>query len=172
MKNWAKAAIEIIFSEKNNYSFKPEAYIIFFGLLISITAAIISDDLLLFGHKSISVFDIWSFSHVTTGMILAAFVLSLRQHSIHHPIILLLLLSSSWEIVEHYLEAINTGIIPDWFAGEESIFNRLVADQVSIVIGFALFKYKPRLFPIALIASTAVLIIHLVVGNSMYFFDL
>ena len=52
----------------------------------------------------------------------------------------------SIEILEQYLEIRGTAIISDWFAGEESIVNRLIADQLSVVTGFVLIKYKPKLF--------------------------
>ncbi|MDC1205417.1 DUF2585 family protein [Candidatus Pacebacteria bacterium] len=171
MKNWIREISKTIALERNTYSFKPEFYIIFFGLLISLTAALTSEDIILFGHKSRSVFDVWSIAHIATGAILGAFVVGLRRHNIHHPIILLLLISSSWEIVEHYLEIMNAGIIPQWFGGEESVINRLVADQLSIVVGFAAFKYKPKILPFALLIAFIVLSAHIALGDSMYLFN-
>ena len=165
-----KESLEIIHSEKNNFSFKPETYILLFGLLICLVAWLTIEKLNLFGHKSNSIFDIWTIVHISTGAALGFVMIGLQKFKIHHPIILLLLISSTWEIVEHYLEIKGPPTIANWFAGEESLLNRLFADQLSLVVGFALVKYKPMIFPFALAISLTILIAHIILGDSMYFF--
>lgn len=168
--NWIDETLEIIFSERKKYTFKPELFILFFGFLLCIVAWLTTENLNLFGHKSTSIFDIWTFAHISTGAILSVIIISLRKVNIHHPIILLLLISSTWEIIEHYLETIGIPVIENWFGGQETLINRLIGDQLSLVIGFTIIKYKPKLFPFALVIALGILFLHIFLGDSMYFF--
>ena len=135
---------EIIALEKSIYSFRPEIQIIFFGLLICLSSWLITD-IKLFGHKSTSIFDIWTLAHISIGAVVGYFAIILRSVEFHHPIMLLLLIFFGWEIVEHYIEISNIMYLSDWFGGQENILNRLVGDQVAIVLGFLLIKQKPTL---------------------------
>ncbi len=165
-----KNFIQSITKEKQNYNFKPEILILFFGFIICITAWLTIPELRLFGHKSKSIFDTWTIVHIATGSVLGFFIINLRKNNIHNPVIFLLLISSTWEIIEHYLEIGGPTEIAKWFAGEETLLNRLIADQISLVLGFTLVKFKPGIFPIALIISLGIFILHIFLGNSMFFF--
>ncbi len=166
MKSWR----EVIFSEKDHYSFRPEIYLILMGLMISLVAWVISD-INLFGHKQDSIFDIWTITHVATGAVLAYFTISLRSVNFHHPIMLLLLVSFGWEIIEHYIELSDISFLANWFAGEETFLNRLIADQIAVVLGFLLIKWEPRLLFPALLVALAILFVHVWVGDSMFLYQ-
>lgn len=161
---------EIIALEKSIYSFRPEIQIIFFGLLICLSSWLITD-IKLFGHKSTSIFDIWTLAHISIGAVVGYFAIILRSVEFHHPIMLLLLIFFGWEIVEHYIEISNIMYLSDWFGGQENILNRLVGDQVAIVLGFLLIKQKPSFLPLAVLLAGSVLVFHLAIGNSMYLFQ-
>ena len=72
---------------KNKYTFKPESFILLFGFLICLVAWITIDNINFFGHKSNSIFDIWTIVHISTGAVLSFFIIGLRSFNIHHPII-------------------------------------------------------------------------------------
>lgn len=160
----------IVFSEKDKYSFRPEVQIIGFGLLICLAAWIIGDAKL-FGHKSVAIFDIWTFTHVAAGAVLSFVAILMRHIDLHHPIMLLLIMVLGWEVVEHYLEISQLQYVSSWFAGEETIMNRLVADQIAAVAGFLLIKWRPQLLPFFLVIAGGILGLHLCLGSSMYFFN-
>jgi len=165
MKNWK----EIIFSEKDKYSFKPEVQIILFGLLVCLASLVVTD-VSFFGHKTTAIFDIWTLVHVATGAVLGYFAIIMRGMKFHHPIMLLLLISFGWEIAEHYIELSNLPYLSEWFGGQESIENRLIADQIAVVLGFFLIKWNPKFLPVALFIAVGILAVHIGLGDSMYFF--
>ncbi|MFC1600070.1 DUF2585 family protein [Patescibacteria group bacterium] len=170
-KNILAKTFDTVFAEKKEHSFKPEINILIFGLLICLVAWLTIENLNLFGHKSNSIFDVWTLSHIATGAVISFFVIGFRKINVKNPIILVLLLSSCWEIVEHYLEIMGPEAVANWFAGEESLMNRLVADQLSLVVGFVIIKARPKLFPLMLVISAGILILHIILGDSMYFFN-
>lgn len=161
---------EIIALEKSAYSFKPETQIIFFGLLICLSSWLITD-VALFGHKSVAIFDIWTLAHVSIGAVVGYFAIVLRSIEFHHPIMLLLLIFFGWEIIEHYIEISHIAYLSEWFGGQENILNRLIGDQIAIVLGFLLIKQKPSFFPLALLLAVGILAFHIFTGNSMYLFQ-
>lgn len=163
--NWR----EIVFTEKDQYSFKPEITIVVLGLLISVVAWLITD-LQFFGHKSQSLFDVWTLAHVAIGMVISYATIAFRIFKFHHPIMLLLCIMLFWEVIEHYIEISNLGFISLWFGGEESVVNRLITDQIAVVLGFLLIKWRPRLLTAAIVIALGVLCVHVYVGDSMFLF--
>jgi len=165
-----KKYVEIVAIEGEQFSFRPEVQIVLFGLLVCLTAWIISD-VQLFGHKSMAIFDVWTISHVVTGAVLSYVAIAMRSINLQHPIMLLLVVSLSWEIVEHYIEAAELAALSNWFAGEEILLNRLVADQVAVVSGFYLIKKYPKALLSCMAIGLGILILHIWLGSSMYFFN-
>ena len=110
---------EIVFTEKDKYSYRPELQIVGFGVLVCLVTWVISD-LALFGHKSTAIFDVWTLTHIAAGAVLSYVAILMRRIDLQHPIMFLLLLSFGWEIVEHYVEISNIAYLSDWFAGEEN----------------------------------------------------
>ena len=139
------------------------------GLMVSLVAWVISD-VSLFGHKQNSIFDVWTITHIATGAVLAYITISLRVINFHHPIMLLLLVSFGWEIIEHYIELSEIAVVSSWFAGQESFFNRLIADQVAVIFGFLLIKWEPRLLLPAMLVALGILGLHIWTGDSMFLY--
>jgi hypothetical protein len=76
--------------------------------------------------------------------------------------------------VEHYLEAgILPGLIGErityWFQGVEHWTNRLIADNIMILLGWFIYTKQNKLFWAARIFSTLWMLVHIFVfPHSMY----
>lgn len=130
-----------------------------------------------FGHKSISLIDVWTFVHFLTG---CGSVLALRPlarilvHVNHNPIAFLLLASLVWEIIEFYMELglIGNEATVYWLDGPEHIANRLISDQVALVGGYLFCRNKPIVATIAKIGAVIWLATHIfILPHSMYLHD-
>ena len=99
-----------------------------------------------FGHKTRSLFDLWSVQHFASGCVFGAFLCS-RQSTVRWWRILFLVFL--WEAVEWSLEAGGLGSsVAHWFGGEEHWANRLITDPLLGSSGccVGLRWPRPRLF--------------------------
>ncbi|MCL2176191.1 MAG: hypothetical protein FWB73_09120 [Treponema sp.] len=141
--------------------------------------------MLLFGHKTTSMFDLWSIEHFANGLGITAITViiigKLFKETENDPFlkkkisfILLFTLSLFWECVEHYIEAgILSGSAGDrvthWFQGVEHWSNRLIGDTLMVMLGWYVFTKVKKLALPAKIFSLIWLIIHIFVfPDSMY----
>lgn len=127
----------------------------------------------LFGHKSLALFDMWSIAHFLTGCGLVYVFQSVRRlqrASIEAQLVLVLLLSCTWELVEMYLElGVGGSGVAAWFDGVEHPANRIITDQALFLAGFALTLKHPWAALPAKAASAAWLFVHIVfMPHSMY----
>lgn len=126
----------------------------------------------LFGDKATSVFDVWSFEHllsgISIGVLLRRFIADRRQH-----LLALGLVAFAWETLEHYLEEGLLGhAVELWFHGVEFWANRLLADPAMMFVGLAIANRCPRLALPARMLSLAWLWVHILVfPHSMYLQD-
>lgn len=98
-----------------------------------------------FGLKTVSWFDVWSIEHFISGIIISSLIQMAwswkKKGSVHDDLyaffITLMLISFVWESCEFYMEAGYTQIdvITHWFQGVEFWGNRLVTDQVMMLLG-------------------------------------
>lgn len=140
----------------------------------------------IWGHKTEAMFDLWSIKHFLMGIALTAtayFIIKIifKKDTLSEParkklsLVIVLLLSISWEMVEHYLEQNLFGkVITDWFAGTEHWTNRIFGDNLLVLLGW--FVYHKNHGKILLwfekIFSFAFLFVHIVIfPNSMYLHD-
>ena len=127
----------------------------------------------LFGHKSLALFDLWSVAHFLTGCGLVYVFRAidrLRRASVEAQLVVVLLISCSWELVEMYLElGLGGAAVAAWFNGIEHPANRILADQILFLGGFALTLRHPWAALPAKVAAAAWLFVHVAfLPHSMY----
>ena len=151
---------------------------------------------ILFGLKTVAVFDAWTFEHILSGLSVGSAVLlynnkhisdllSAVKHELIHPhklsrfkyrydLILILALGYLWETLEHYLEVGLAGAgVEYWFQGVEFWPNRLLSDPLMLVLGYMIAKKYPVLVNPARILSVAWLVVHIFVfPHSMYLHEI
>jgi len=138
---------------------------------------------ILWGMKTQAIFDVWTIEHVLSGVSVGhavrkrnhrAFCKILgadhQHHSWYFSLTGVLFVAYAWETVEHYLEAGLMGpAVTYWFQGVEFWPNRLIADPLMLVIGYAIDKRWPSLVLPARFVSLAWLCVHIFVfPHSMY----
>ena len=122
---------------------------------------------MLLGNKTEAFFDIWSFEHLMTGIILA-FILNKAFLNKRSNLILFLALSFLWEFIEYYLERGLFGIkIQNWFAGNEYWGNRLIGDNLVMLLGYIIYTRYPKSIFYAVLLSLTFLCFHLFLPSSM-----
>ena len=127
----------------------------------------------LFGHKSLALFDLWSVAHFLTGCGLVYVFHAIgrvRRTSVEAKLVLVLLISCTWELVEMYLElGLGGAAVAVWFDGVEHPANRILTDQMLFLAGFALtLRHRWAALP-AKAASATWLFVHVVfLPHSMY----
>ena len=73
-----------------------------------------------------------------------------------------------WESLEYYLEGGLLGAkIQNWLAGTEYWGNRLIGDNLAIVLGYFIYNKYPRSFYFSLVLSIVFLLLHLCYPSSM-----
>ena len=128
----------------------------------------------LFGHKSTSLLDLWTIVHFLTGCaspIAIAFLSRLSSYPRSHPVSTILLISLTWEILEFYMEtgAVGPSSVRVWFDGVEHFSNRIISDQVALLLGYFLCAKRHLWAIIAKILATTWLAIHIFIfPHSMY----
>ena len=122
---------------------------------------------MLFGNKMEAFFDIWSIEHLMMGIILA-FILNKFFSNKKENLLWLLLISFCWECCEHYLEEGLLGIkIQNWFAGTEYWGNRLIGDNLVLVLGYCIYKKYPKSIYFSVFLSVIFLLLHIYCSSSM-----
>ncbi len=122
---------------------------------------------MLWGDKTVSWFDVWSFEHFISGMSIGGLVLALLHRSnITHgqrPLFFsyVLCLSYLWEALEHYLEAgYATPAVTYWFQGVEFWGNRMITDPLIVLLGACITRKLPIVSWPARVVSIAWLGVH------------
>ena len=112
----------------------------------------------LFGHKTVAFFDLWSFIHFFSGVVIASFLFNeikrLWPSNIKESItlfgirfnnwidILVILCAFSWELLELGLEKGLLGAaVAAWFDGTEFWGNRFLADPLLVYLGYIVGKH-------------------------------
>jgi hypothetical protein len=138
---------------------------------------------IIWGYKTVAVFDVWSVEHFLSGISVGTLVLINNHKSLgefflslkgkldgrtinflkyKYDLIFLLFLAYIWETFEHYLEAGMAGAKAEyWFQGVEFWPNRLLADPAMLVLGYLSAKHWPRTIWPARILSLVWLIVHI-----------
>jgi hypothetical protein len=156
-----------LLQERYLYNFVPEVMLISTLLMLIIVINIVGN-IPLYGYKTSSIFDIWSFEHVASGIFISSFTISFRN-KFQHPLALTILISFIWETIEHYIETVGPDFLVLWFGGVEHWSNRILADGLMITVGFLLVKAFPSCRLPARGFSLIFIIFHIYVGDSMYF---
>ncbi len=135
----------------------------------------------LWGLKTEAAFDVWSIEHiamgVSVGWIAKIIVETMTgRENISHQLFMkisfltALLLAYVWECVEHYLETGLAGsTVADWLQGVEHWSNRLIFDNLMVVLGWYIYNNKHKVLNFARIFSCFWLFIHIFIfPHSMY----
>ncbi len=142
----------------------------------------------LWGLKTVAVFDVWSLEHFMAGMSVGGFIQAASNRVFRDIPVLegrqdiawwsdlsaCLFLAYLWEAIEHYLENGTAGVAVEyWFQGIEFWANRLIADPALLVLGMALVRRHPWLAWPTRGASMIWLGIHVFVfPHCMYLYEL
>jgi hypothetical protein len=136
--------------------------------------------MILWGLKTEAAFDVWSIEHMIMGINLGSIVyFVLRKwnpHSItmklHIKINFLIVLTIAllWENLEHYIELGLFGqSVAYWFQGVEHWANRLIFDNLMVLLGWFIYMKKNRIVWFARIFSCVWLVFHIMIfPHSMY----
>ncbi len=139
---------------------------------------------MLWGNKSVAVFDFWSIEHFLAGMTLGIAVQSIRKNiykESHENLIacfmetsLLFAVSFFWEVIEHYLELGAAGhAVQYWFAGEEYWANRIISDPLLVYGGYLVSRHNYLLASRARYLSFLWLFVHIYFfPHSMYLHEI
>lgn len=137
------------------------------------------DSFCLFGPKTISLFDVWSFEHFLTGISMACLAhwllrswLSAVPAAIKPKIVMMATLNMAfgWEMLEHYMETGLMGAaVAFWLQGVENWSNRMLTDNIMVLSGCLLFLKRPSYALFARIGSFIWLFAHIfLMPHSMY----
>lgn len=143
--------------------------------------------MLIWGYKTVAMFDIWSIEHFVNGIAMAGMAMFLtnkifnikkieisNEARVVVSFIMVLATSLLWECIEHYIEA---GILPGaigervtfWFQGVEHWSNRLIGDTLTVLLGWFVYQKKPKLALPAKIFSLVWMLVHIFAfPDSMY----
>ncbi|MBU0760121.1 MAG: hypothetical protein KJ600_01195 [Nanoarchaeota archaeon] len=131
--------------------------------------------MLLWGIKDISLFDIWTFIHLLSGIAIGAALLWLtktdnKKIQTKKIIISTLLIAFLWEILEYSFEiGIFGSTISNWFYAVEFLPNRLIIDPLTVLFGGIIAIKKPKLgIPSAVLAMIFLLIHIFIFPNVVY----
>lgn len=147
--------------------------------------------MILFGDKEIAFFDVWSLEHFVMGISISH-ISSLLGYKIFKAnsdpydvqivkedprnwLIYALLASCFWEIIEFYFESglIGNDKITFWFQGVEFWGNRIITDQLLVLLGAYIGLKNKKLVIYARVFSILWLILHIFVfPHSMYLHEL
>ena len=141
--------------------------------------------MVIFGYKTVAMFDIWSLEHFINGICTAAVINLLTKkasgkleiNSQSQKIIGFILVFTCalfWECIEHYVEAGVIGgeigaRVTHWFQGVEHWSNRLIGDTLTVMLGWIVYTLCKKLAVPAKIFSVIWLLVHIFIfPDSMY----
>jgi len=141
--------------------------------------------MVIWGHKTIAMFDIWTLQHIASGIYMASVAsfivrktsekIEISQASRKFVSFLIVIAAAFlWECAEHYVEsgiiAGNIGArVTFWFQGVEHWSNRLIGDTLAVILGFYIYNLKNRLAIPAKLFSLLWMGVHIFVfPDSMY----
>ena len=143
---------------------------------------------MIWGLKTVSIFDVWTIEHFLSGISIGALAvrcnmkifknkLNLDSRDIktrYFDLIFVLLAAYSWETVEHYMETGLTGdVVAYWFQGVEFWANRILSDPLITVVGYYIARANPSLVTPARIVSLIWLLVHVFIfPHSMYLHEI
>ena len=141
--------------------------------------------MILWGHKTIAMFDLWTLQHMASGICMA-FVATIIIAKVFKKIdispssqkiicfFMVIAASLIWECAEHYLES---GVIRGeigakitfWFQGVEHWSNRIIGDTIAIILGWRIYYWKKNLAIPAKLFSLLWMAAHIFIfPDSMY----
>lgn len=143
---------------------------------------------ILWGLKTVAIFDVWTIEHVLSGISIGDKVIRHNRRKFnllhiferHHNVIIhfevmgVLCLAFGWEMLEHYLEVGLAGTaVAYWFQGVEFWANRLISDPLMLVVGYFIARRFPILIWPARALSLAWLLVHVFAfPHSMYLHEI
>ena len=143
---------------------------------------------MIWGLKTIAIFDVWTFEHFLSGISIGALAVrcnmkifknnfdidSRNIKTKYFDLIFVLLAAYAWETVEHYLESGLMGtVVAHWFQGVEFWANRIISDPLITVVGYYIAIKNPTLVTPARIVSLIWLFVHVFIfPHSMYLHEI
>tara|TARA_B100001029_G_scaffold172734_1_gene170812 strand:+ start:288 stop:722 length:435 start_codon:yes stop_codon:yes gene_type:complete len=143
---------------------------------------------MIWGLKTVAIFDVWTFEHFLSGISIGALAIStnlkvfenkikLKTQNIntsYFDLLFVLLMAFAWEALEHYLEIGLLGLkVEFWFQGVEFWANRIFSDPLVTVFGYYVAKKNMHLVTPARLISLIWLLVHIFVfPHSMYLHEI
>ena len=143
---------------------------------------------MIWGLKTVAIFDVWTFEHFLSGMSIGALAISTNLkvfenkikintqniNTSYFDLIFVLLMAFAWEALEHYLEIGLLGLkVEYWFQGVEFWANRIFSDPLVTVFGYYVAKKNMYLVTPARLISLIWLLVHIFVfPHSMYLHEI
>lgn len=123
----------------------------------------------LFGDKTTSPFDLWSFQHFLNGIIFAWIYMNLREAPNKLDCLwTVLFINFAWEGHEAWAETGMRGaLIAGWTGGVEHWTNRVIADPLLVLCGALLFFAYPKIAKPALALTTCWICANLALPDCM-----
>ena len=131
--------------------------------------------MILFGDKTVALFDLWSFEHFFTGCNSALFAAFLVRKFysgnddkifFKFQVLILAVLEIYWESLEYYLEdGASYDVVTYWFQGVEYIGNRLITDPIVTIAGLFFIRKFPKIKYFSIPFSLIWLYVHIFVFN-------
>jgi hypothetical protein len=102
---------------------------------------------IIWGLKTVAILDVWTFVHVFIGISIGSALRKRKKQNTYfwYLIILVLVLSYAWELLEYYLELGLMGeTVTYWFQGNEFWPNRFIMDPLMIALGYLIAQRFPK----------------------------
>ncbi|MBQ7303503.1 MAG: hypothetical protein IJW75_01110 [Alphaproteobacteria bacterium] len=141
--------------------------------------------MILWGLKEEASFDVWSIEHIIMGISIACFTDWMSKKlckdenvsenlRIKISFIMALMFSYMWETLEHYLEVGLWGnAVSYWLQGVEHWSNRLICDNLMVMLGWWIYQQKNKIVWFARCFSVVWLFVHIFIfPHSMYLHEL
>ncbi len=137
------------------------------------------------GLKTEASFDVWSIEHIIMGISVACFAAWMTKKivgdedvsdrlKLRISFILTLLAAYMWETLEHYLEiGLGGQAVAFWLQGVEHWSNRLICDNLMVLLGWWIYNQKNRIVWFARVFSFVWLFVHIFIfPHSMYLHEI
>lgn len=140
---------------------------------------------MIWGIKTEASFDVWSIEHIVMGISVGWLAMLItnkltRNENISEKLktkisfFIAVMIAYMWETLEHYLETGLAGqTVEYWLQGVEHWSNRLIFDNLMVLLGWWIYQQKNRILWFARIFSFVWLFVHIFVfPHSMYLHDI
>lgn len=123
---------------------------------------------LLFGDRSEAIFDLWTFQHLFSGIIIGSMLKYVGKNDHWEFLLIALILALTWEATELAMELGVFGqAVAHWKNGFEHWGNRFIGDPMSVVLGALMARRFSSVWKVILVPLLVWLAINVYMPNAM-----